>query len=75
MAQDFFTTFGVDKIANPSAQWTVEQDRKLREIFNTWDEDGSNYLTKSEMRPIVKKMLSQGFTFKSAPRYIESDDE
>lgn len=59
MAQDFFTTFGVDKsLSNKNAQWSKDQQDKLREIFEMWDEDGSEYLTKAEMRPIVKKMLT-----------------
>ncbi len=58
MAQDFFQTFGVDKsLSNKNAQWSSEQQQKLREIFEMWDEDGSQYLTKAEMRPIVKTML------------------
>jgi Ca2+-binding EF-hand superfamily protein len=62
MALDFFTAFGVDKsIATSTQKWSMEQEEKLRELFNEWDEDQSNYLTKAEMRPIVKKMMSQGF--------------
>jgi len=41
-----------------SGKWTLDQEHKLREIFNIWDEDGSNFLTKAEMRPMVKKMMS-----------------
>ena len=63
MAQDFFSAFGEDK--DMKGMNSVEQDQKLREIFRKWDEDGSNYLTKAEMRPIVKKMMQQGFKFKS----------
>jgi len=48
-----------------SGKWTLDQEHKLREIFNIWDEDGSNFLTKAEMRPMVKKMMSQGYKFKS----------
>jgi Ca2+-binding EF-hand superfamily protein len=64
MAQDFLSAFGVNskeiKGMNPA-----EQEQKLREIFRKWDEDGSNYLTKAEMRPIVKKMMQEGFKFKT----------
>lgn len=64
MAQDFLSAFGVDqkdiKGMNPA-----DQEMKLREIFRKWDEDGSNYLTKAEMRPIVKKMMHEGFKFKA----------
>lgn len=63
MAQDFFSAFGEDK--DMKGMSPAEQDQKLREIFRKWDEDGSNYLTKAEMRPIVKKMMQQGFKFKS----------
>ena len=39
---------------------------KQREgIFNIFDEDGSNCLTKAEMRPMVKKMMNQGYKFKT----------
>lgn len=64
MAQDFFSAFGVDQ-KDLKGLSSVEQEQKLREIFNVWDEDGSNYLTKAEMRPIVKKMMQQGFKFKA----------
>lgn len=67
MAQDFFQAFGVDQKA-VKGTWNAESEKKLRDIFRVWDEDGSNYLTKSEMRPLVKKMLSQGFTFKNAKK-------
>lgn len=65
MAQDFFHAFGVDS-KTVGGKWTLEQEQKLREIFNIWDEDGSNFLTKAEMRPMVKKMMNQGYKFKSA---------
>lgn len=41
MAQDYFKTFGVDKKAAESNIWSQDQDRKLRDIFNEFDEDGS----------------------------------
>lgn len=63
MAQDFFHAFGVDSQV-VSGKWTSEQEAKLREIFNVWDEDGSDCLTKAEMRPMVKKMMHQGYKFK-----------
>ena len=65
MAQDFFSAFGVDQ-KDMKGMNSVEQEQKLREVFKVWDEDGSNYLTKAEMRPIVKKMMQQGFKFKPA---------
>lgn len=64
MAQDFFSAFGITKQVATTAVWTTEHHQKLRDIFNAWDEDGSNYLTKAEMRPIVKKMIGNGFHFK-----------
>jgi Ca2+-binding EF-hand superfamily protein len=64
MAQDFLSIFGVDQ-KDIKGKSSTEQEQKLREIFRAWDEDGSNYLTKAEMRPIVKKMIQQGFKFKS----------
>jgi len=64
MAQDFFSAFGVEQ-QSVKGKWTAEQEQKLREIFRVWDEDNSNFLTKSEMRPIVKKMMQQGFKFKA----------
>ena len=64
MAQDFFSAFGVDQ-QSVKGKWSAEQEQKLRDIFNVWDEDGSNFLTKAEMRPIVKKMMNQGFKFKA----------
>jgi Ca2+-binding EF-hand superfamily protein len=64
MAQDFFHAFGVDS-KTVDGKWTLEQEQKLREIFNIWDEDGSNCLTKAEMRPMVKKMMHQGYKFKT----------
>lgn len=74
LAQDFFQTFGVDKsLSNKNAQWSSEQEGKLREIFEMWDEDGSQYLTKAEFRPIVKTMLTQGFTFCAQKKQIGGD--
>jgi len=64
MAQDFFHAFGVDNKAT-NGKWTIEEEQKLRDIFNIWDEDGSNCLTKAEMRPMVKKMMHEGYKFKS----------
>jgi len=64
MAQDFFHAFGVDS-KTVDGKWTIDQEKKLRDIFNIWDEDGSNYLTKAEMRPMVKKMMHQGYKFKT----------
>lgn len=73
MAQDFFRTFGVGedigKMGN--THWTQEHEAKMRNMFDTWDEDGSNYLTKAEMRPIVKKMIGQGFQFQSPTKKRE----
>ncbi len=62
MAQDFFHAFGVD---SANGKWTAEQEMKLREIFTEWDEDASGCLTKAEMRPMVKKMMHQGYKFKT----------
>ena len=64
MAQDFFSAFGVDQ-QTVKGKWSAEQEQKLRAIFQVWDEDNSNFLTKAEMRPIVKKMMQQGFKFKN----------
>jgi Ca2+-binding EF-hand superfamily protein len=64
MAQDFFSAFGVDQQI-VKGKWSAEQEQKLRAIFQVWDEDNSNFLTKAEMRPIVKKMMQQGFKFKN----------
>ena len=63
MAQDFFHAFGVES-KSVDGKWTMEQEQKLREIFNIWDEDGSNCLTKAVMRPMVKKMMNEGYKFK-----------
>ena len=74
MAQDFFSAFGVDKSIQSTTKWTKEQDLKLRDIFNRWDEDGSNFLTKAEMRPIVKQMLTQGTMFRpSSAKKVEDN--
>ena len=74
MAQDFFSAFGVDKSIQSTTKWTKEQDLKLRDIFNKWDEDGSNFLTKAEMRPIVKQMLTQGTMFRpSSAKKVEDN--
>jgi Ca2+-binding EF-hand superfamily protein len=64
MAQDFFHAFGVDS-TTVDGKWTLEQEQKLRAIFNIFDEDGSNCLSKAEMRPMVKKMMNQGYKFKT----------
>ncbi len=73
MAQDLCQTVGVgaDFGKSANAQWSKDHENKLRNIFNTWDEDGSNYLTKAEMRPIVKKMIGQGFQFQSPTKKRE----
>jgi len=60
MAQDFFSAFGVDKSFQNKNQWTQEQEQQLRDIFKEVDVDGSEALSKAEMRPIVKKLLTQG---------------
>ena len=60
MAQDFFSAFGVDKSFQNKNQWSKEQEQQLRDIFMEVDADGSEALSKAEMRPIVKKLLTQG---------------
>jgi Ca2+-binding EF-hand superfamily protein len=60
MAQDFVGAFGVDKSFQNKNQWSKEQEQQLRDIFMEVDADGSEALSKAEMRPIVKKLLTQG---------------
>ena len=60
MAQDFFSAFGVDKSFQNKNQWTADQEQQLRAIFAEVDVDGSEQLSKAEMRPIVKKLMTQG---------------
>jgi len=62
MVQDYNSAFGVDKSLVAEQEWTIEHQEKLLEIFKMWDHDGSNFLTKSVVRPLVKNMLKHGLT-------------
>ena len=46
----------------------MDHDRRLKEVFDRWDEDGSQFLTKAKMRPLVRSMLNDGFQLISPRR-------
>jgi Ca2+-binding EF-hand superfamily protein len=60
ITMDEFFIFLVDYFKHHGLEWAISID-VFRETFVNWDTDGSGFISKYEMKPIVKLLFNEGF--------------